>query len=103
MSFFRLKFEISDKCTGWTKAAAGSGGVSGSHPVRYVGDIVDAGKLVIYQISVFQKAKNENDLRSKLKKTLKTHSVTEDDQVKFMIPKFDMEMDDDVLNRLVGF
>ena len=47
--------------------------------------------------------KNENDLRSKLKKSLKTHSVTEDDQVKFMIPKFDMEMDDDVLNRLVGF
>ena len=77
--------------------------MSGSHPVRYVGDTVDVGKFVIYQIFVFQKAKNENDLRSKLKKTLKTHSVTEDDQVKFMIPKFDMEMDDDVLNRLVGF
>ena len=40
-------------------------------------------------------------MRSKLKKSLKTHSVTEDDQVKFMVPKFDMETDEDVLNRLV--
>jgi len=46
-----------------------------------------------------KRGKNENDLRSKLKKSLKNHNVTEDDQVKFMVPKFDMETDEDVLNR----
>eukprot|EP00092_Neocalanus_flemingeri_P109042 GFUD01140086.1.p1 GENE.GFUD01140086.1~~GFUD01140086.1.p1 ORF type:complete len:230 (-),score=69.13 GFUD01140086.1:63-752(-) len=46
-----------------------------------------------------KRGRNENDLRNKLKKTLKNHSVTEDDQVKFMVPKFDMETDEDVLNR----
>ena len=40
-------------------------------------------------------------MRSKLQKSLKNHSVTEDDQVKFMSLKFDMETDEDVLNRLV--
>jgi len=46
-----------------------------------------------------KRGKNENDLRSKLQKSLKNHSVTEDDQVKFMTPKFDMETNEDVLNR----
>jgi len=46
-----------------------------------------------------KRGKTENDLRSKLKKSLKNHNVAEDDQVKFMVPKFDMETDEDVLNR----
>eukprot|EP00090_Calanus_glacialis_P038701 TRINITY_DN6745_c0_g1_i1.p1 TRINITY_DN6745_c0_g1~~TRINITY_DN6745_c0_g1_i1.p1 ORF type:complete len:200 (+),score=77.82 TRINITY_DN6745_c0_g1_i1:62-661(+) len=46
-----------------------------------------------------KRVKNDKDLRSKLKKTLKNHSVTEDDQVKLMVPKFEMETDEDVLNR----
>jgi len=46
-----------------------------------------------------KRVKNENDLRNKLKKTLKNHSVTEDDQVQFMVPTFELETDEDVLNR----
>jgi hypothetical protein len=44
-----------------------------------------------------KRAKNENDLRSKPKKTLKKQRVTEDGQVKLMRPKFDMETDIGVL------
>jgi hypothetical protein len=54
----------------------------------------------IYHYFLVKRGKNENDLRSKLQKSLKNHSVAEDDQVKFMMPKFDMETDEDVLNRL---
>merc|ERR1719470_169525 len=46
-----------------------------------------------------KRVKNEKDLRTKLKKTLKNHSATEDDQVKLITPKFEMETDEDVLNR----
>jgi len=46
-----------------------------------------------------KRVKNENDLRNKLKKNLKNHSVMEDEQVKFTRPLFDAETDEDVLNR----
>ena len=41
-------------------------------------------------------------MRTKLRKTLEDHSMTEDTQVKFMVPKLDLESetDEDVLNRL---
>jgi hypothetical protein len=69
---------------------------------RKVGDEMML-EIVILISYLIKRGKNENDLRSKLKKSLKNHNVSEDDQVKFMVPKFDMETDDDVLNRLVGF
>ena len=62
----------------------------------------NTGNGVTIIFSFNKRAKNENNLRSRLKKSLKNHSVTEDDQVKFMMPKIDMETDEDILNRLVG-
>jgi len=46
-----------------------------------------------------KKVKNETDLRNKIKKSLKNHNESENDQVTFTMPKFDMETDDVVLNR----
>jgi len=46
-----------------------------------------------------KKMKNESDLRNKLKKSLKNHSEAENDQVRFTMPKFELETDETVLNR----
>merc|ERR1719186_433210 len=48
-----------------------------------------------------ERVRNENNLRTKLRKTQRKHKVTEDtlDQVKIVAHKVDMEMDEDVLNR----
>jgi len=62
-------------------------------------DRMDKGSRRGFRESPRKRVKNESDLRSKLKKTLKNHSVTEDDQVTFTVPKFDMETDEVILNR----
>jgi len=46
-----------------------------------------------------KKMKNETDLRNKLKRSLKNHNETENDQVTFTMPTYDMETDEVVLSR----
>jgi len=46
-----------------------------------------------------KKVKNETDLRNKIKKSLKNHSESENHQVTFTTPKYEIETDDVVLNR----
>ena len=50
---------------------------------------------------LFKRARHENNLRTKLRKTPRNHKVTEDTlaQVKIVVPMSDMETDEDVLNR----
>jgi len=56
-------------------------------------------KKVSFIVFFLQKVKNEIDLRNRIKKSLKNHHESENNQVTFTMPKFDIETDEVVLNR----
>ena len=56
-------------------------------------------KKVSFIVFFLQKVKNEIDLRNRIKKSLKNNNESENDQVTFTMPKFDIETDEVVLNR----
>ena len=52
----------------------------------------------IYQHLLVQRLRNENDLKSKLKKTLKFHGdLADNNQVQFRSPAFERETDENTL------
>ena len=62
-------------------------------------DRVDKNNRRGFRESPREKMKNETNLRNKMKKSLKNHNESENNQVTFTVPKLDMETDEVVLNR----
>jgi len=62
-------------------------------------DRMEKSSMGVFRESPRKRVKNESFMRNKLKKTIKNHSVDENDQVAFTVPKFDKETDEAVLSR----